>query len=81
MFWKSITRRPNASRFWTRSSVLAHEQGWQDVDVYRYADLRAGQVFTGPAVVEADTTTLAVPEGTDAAVDHLGNIVLTNRKA
>ena len=61
-----------------RRAFLAHEHGWQDVDVYHYADLRAGQAFSGPAVVEADTTTLAVPEGTDAAVDHLGNIVLTN---
>ncbi len=64
-----------------RRAFLAHEQGWQDVDVHHYADLRAGQSFSGPAVVEADTTTLAVPEGTDAAVDHLGNIVLTNGKA
>ena len=64
-----------------RRAFLAHEQGWQDVDVYHYSDLRAGQSFAGPAVVEADTTTLAVPEGTDAAVDHLGNIVLTHGKA
>ncbi|GAA4878934.1 hypothetical protein GCM10023203_31880 [Actinomycetospora straminea] len=40
-----------------------------------------GQAFAGPAVVEADTTTLAVPEGTAATVDHLGNIVLTPGKA
>ncbi|QJY48070.1 hydantoinase/oxoprolinase family protein [Pseudonocardia broussonetiae] len=64
-----------------RRAFLAHEQGWQDVDVYHYADLRAGHAFSGPAVVEADTTTLAVPQGTDAAVDHLGNIVLTSGKA
>lgn len=64
-----------------RRAFLAHEQGWQDVDVHHYADLRAGQSFSGPAVVEADTTTLAVPQGTDATVDHLGNIVLTNGKA
>jgi len=64
-----------------RRAFLAHEQGWQDVDVYHYSDLRAGQSFAGPAVVEADTTTLAVPEGTDAAVGHLGNIVLTHGKA
>ncbi|MTD55468.1 hydantoinase/oxoprolinase family protein [Amycolatopsis pithecellobii] len=60
-----------------RRAFLAHEDGWQDVDVYRYTDLRAGQEFCGPAVVEADTTTLAVPERTRATVDHLGNLVLS----
>jgi N-methylhydantoinase A len=70
----------NPSPYGRRRAFLAPEQGWQHVDVYHYADLRAGQSFTGPSVVEADTTTWAVPEGTDAAVDHLGNIVLTIRK-
>jgi N-methylhydantoinase A len=64
-----------------RRAFLAREDGWEDADVYRYTDLKAGHAFAGPAIVEAATTTLAVPRGTDAVVDHLGNIVLTEAPA
>ncbi|WP_342743005.1 hypothetical protein [Pseudonocardia ammonioxydans] len=63
-----------------RRAFLSHEAGWQDAAVYQNADLRAGHRFAGPAIVEADTTTLAVPAGMNAEVDRLGNVVLTDEK-
>jgi len=50
--------------------------GWQEAAIYHYDDVRAGDTFTGPAVVEAATTTISVPDGTTATVDLLGNLRL-----
>ena len=63
-----------------RRAFLSHERGWEDAAIYQNADLRAGHNFSGPAIVEADTTTLAIPSGVDAEVDRLGNVVLTYHK-
>ena len=38
--------------------------------------LGRGHRITGPAVVEAPTTTVALPRGTTAVVDRLGNLVI-----
>ena len=46
-------------------------------EVYRYERLRAGDVVAGPAVVEADQTTVVVPPGTRAVLDAVGNLRLT----
>jgi N-methylhydantoinase A len=61
-----------------RRALLDIRAGWQDVDVYNYAVLAAGHVFDGPAIVEAPTTTVVVPQGTTASVDRLGNVVLNS---
>jgi len=61
-----------------RRAYLDIRAGWQDTDVYNYSVLGAGHAFAGPAIVEAPTTTVVVPPGTSAAVDRLGNLILTN---
>ena len=48
--------------------------GYVDTPVYDYQRLQAGHQLTGPAIVEVPTTTVVVPGGTTAAVDHLGNL-------
>jgi N-methylhydantoinase A len=50
--------------------------GWQEADIYDYRDLAAGHELKGPAIVEAPTTTVALPEGCTGAVDRLGNLVI-----
>ena len=55
---------------WTSST------GWQPTQIYHYADLAAGHELSGPAVVEAPTTTVAIPAGCPARVDRLGNLVI-----
>jgi len=62
-----------------RRALLDITAGWQDVAIYDYADLAAGHRFSGPAIVEAPTTTVVVPEGADASVDRLGNLVLNHQ--
>ena len=43
---------------------------WVEVAVFRFGDLRAGQSIQGPAIVEADTTTvLLLPEDVAIVTD------------
>jgi N-methylhydantoinase A len=64
-----------------RPVFLDARRGWQQADIFDYRDLAAGQEIKGPAVVEAPTTTVALPEGCIAAVDRLGNLVIRYTQA
>jgi N-methylhydantoinase A len=59
-----------------RRAFLDIRRGWQDTAVYDYSDLGGGDRLVGPAVVEAPTTTVALPEGCAATLDQLGNMVI-----
>lgn len=61
----------------TRDVLLDIRLGREATAIYDYRQLAAGHEFDGPAVVEAPTTTVAIPRGTSARVDHLGNLTLT----
>jgi 5-oxoprolinase (ATP-hydrolysing) len=55
--------------------------GWREVDAVPRAGLRVGDVVTGPALVtEANATTVVEP-GWQAAVDELGDLLLTRVEA
>jgi N-methylhydantoinase A len=60
-----------------RQVFLDIRRRWEETPIYNYLDLGAGDAFDGPAVVEAPTTTVAVPAGCHARVDHLGNLSIT----
>jgi N-methylhydantoinase A len=61
----------------TRKVFLDVRHRWQDTHIYDYRDLWVGAVIEGPAVVEAPTTTVAIPRGCAGEVDRLGNLVLS----
>jgi N-methylhydantoinase A len=65
----------------TRRVFLDPRRGWQQADIYDYRDLAAGHELKGPAVVEAPTTTVALPEGCVGRVDRLGNLVIRYTQA
>lgn len=60
-----------------RRVFLDTRKGWQDTKIYDYQTLGAGSQLKGPAVVETPTTTVALPEGFNAAVDTYGNLVIS----
>jgi N-methylhydantoinase A len=45
---------------------------WLEVDVYALDDLRPGQAVRGPAIVEAETTTVVINAGDQLSVNALG---------
>ncbi|MBB1152205.1 hydantoinase/oxoprolinase family protein [Amycolatopsis dendrobii] len=59
-----------------REVLLDVRTGRQPAAIYDYRALGAGHEIEGPAVVEAPTTTVALPPGTQATVDRLGNLVI-----
>jgi N-methylhydantoinase A len=46
--------------------------GWREVDVYALDDLQTGHTVAGPAIVEAETTTVVINSGDQLTVNALG---------
>jgi N-methylhydantoinase A len=55
-----------------RSHRKAYFGKWLDVDVYALDDLKPGQALEGPAIVEAETTTVVINAGDRLSVNALG---------
>ncbi|MCA1645140.1 MAG: hydantoinase/oxoprolinase family protein [Chloroflexi bacterium] len=59
-----------------RPVFLDIKHGFVETPIYDYRYLAHGHVLEGPAVVEAPTTTVVVPQDATGSVDQLGNIVI-----
>jgi N-methylhydantoinase A len=55
-----------------RAKRQAYLGKWQDVPVYALDDLQPGQELQGPAIIEAETTTVVINAGDRLAVNGLG---------
>lgn len=57
-------------------SRFFYEGHWHDAGIYDRAQLGAGDLVVGPAIVsEMDSTTVVLP-GHSASVDHIGNLLI-----
>lgn len=54
---------------------------WREVPIYALEKLRPGHVLEGPAVIEAETTTIAINDGDRARVNQLGWIDIELKSA
>ena len=59
----------------------SEERGSERSAVFQQDDLLAGQIVTGPAVVESPTSTFAIPPGRTARLDHRRIFHLTDLEA
>lgn len=50
--------------------------GWRDTPVYRFGELRPGHRVDGPAIAQAEHTTIVVPEGQTLTLDEYGHGVV-----
>jgi N-methylhydantoinase A len=55
-----------------RSRRKAYFGTWREVPVYALDELKAGQTLQGPAIIEAETTTVVINEGDVLSVNALG---------
>ncbi len=55
-----------------RSKRQAYFGGWREVLVFALDDLKPGHAIKGPAIVEAETTTVVIHEGDRLTVNRLG---------
>jgi N-methylhydantoinase A len=69
-------RTPEAARCGTRLAWAAASQERQLHQVYDRDRLRAGQVLSGPAIVEQVDSTTLIPPGWFGTVDGYGNLIL-----
>ena len=63
---------PSAAACAPRGKRQAWFGEWREVLVYALDDLRPGHTLTGPAIIEAETTTVVVSEGDRVSVNALG---------
>jgi N-methylhydantoinase A len=68
------------------ATPIGQAEAWLDgaqrrIDLYRRADLVAGQTFAGPAVVTQDDCTTIVPPGYVTRVDEYANLRITREAA
>ena len=49
--------------------------GWVEAAVFAFADLHAGREIEGPAIVEADTTTVLLLPGTKRVLPRWGGLI------
>ena len=61
----------------TRDVCFDADAGYVTTDVYWRPDLRAGDTFSGPAIVEEFGSTVPVHPGFTVRVDAFGNLVVT----
>jgi len=47
-----------------------------ETNIYKRADLRTGQVVSGPGIIEEKTATTVVPPGYEVSVDAYGNLII-----
>ncbi len=70
---RAATDAPQAEhrRIWVDA-----RRGWANVPVYRGSTLEPGHAFSGPAIIEEQTTTVLVGTGDRLTVDAAGNFVI-----
>jgi N-methylhydantoinase A/oxoprolinase/acetone carboxylase beta subunit len=67
---------PEQARGGTRQAYWAPEVGWVDTPVYRQDPLRCGNVVVGPAIIEAEDTTIVVgPEWRFSVGEYMDGIM------
>jgi len=70
---RASTETPQAE---SRRVWVDTRHGWANVPVYHGNQLAPGHSFTGPAIIEEQTTTVLVGTGDALAVDEAGNFVI-----
>jgi N-methylhydantoinase A len=70
---EDVTVEPSDSR----EVYLPQEHEYLDIDIYAGAALQPGVTVKGPAVIEADITTVFIPEGHEVSVDEYTNYDLS----
>jgi N-methylhydantoinase A len=64
--------RPAAGKAIPRRMQRAYLGGWREVPVFVFDDLGPGARVEGPAIIEAETTTVVINVGDELALNELG---------
>ena len=67
---------PDQAKKATRQVYFEEFNGYQDCPTFERKLLKAGNIITGPAIVEQMDTTIVIPTRQKAKVDNYGNIII-----
>ncbi len=70
---KTISREPGRQR---EITSCYFRDGWMPTPVYLLADLGAGQIISGPALIIQETSTILIEPGSRATVNDTGDIII-----
>ena len=78
---KKISRgTKNPGKALKRKRQCFFDNAYVETPVYDSGGLKAGNVVTGPAIIEVPTTTAVIPRGFTCTVDDFNNYVMTRGK-
>ena len=63
---------PSGAHLGKRKAYWPETNAWVDTPTYQFEQLQAGNVVMGPAVVEAELTTIVVPPGQKFSIEKHG---------
>ncbi len=63
---------PTAALVGERNAYWPETKSWTTTPIFQFEQLQPGNVVTGPAVIEAELTTIVVPPGQKLAIDKHG---------
>lgn len=63
---------PKAALIGERKAYWPETKSWQTTPIFQFEQLQPGNLITGPAVVEAELTTIVVPPGQKFAIEKHG---------
>jgi N-methylhydantoinase A len=69
---QDVRPTPSAAVCLPRGARQAWFDAWREVPVYALDDLRPGHALAGPAIIEAETTTVVINAGDRVSVNALG---------
>ena len=72
---------PGAALLGSRKAYWPSIKQWNDTSCYQFELLQAGNVIDGPAIVEAELTTIVVPPAHRLSIDEHGLGILEERKS
>jgi N-methylhydantoinase A len=76
-----VSGAPAAAPCKPRGRRKAFFGAWREVDIYGLDDLRPGHAIAGPAIIEAETTTVVINDGDRLTVNALGWLDIEISKA
>ena len=72
---------PSAANRGSRPAFWPEIDDWADTQIYIFEELQPGNVVSGPAIVEAEDTTIVIEPGWSFTIDEYGNALLRHAKA
>ena len=77
--WEQKYRRGKPAGALKRRRPCFFDGGYIETPIYDSQKLKAGNIISGPAIIEVPTTTAVIPRNFQCRVDEYNNYIITRR--